>query len=295
MKVLNMGSLNLDYVYTVDHILKGGETLASKKMEVFCGGKGLNQSIAMAKAGVPVFHAGLIGEEGEPLLAVCQENGVDTGYIQKIEGKSGHTIIQVDKEAQNCILLYGGSNRSFTKEYIDRVLEHFGEGDLLILQNEINLLDYVVDRAYDKNMVIILNPSPMDEALEAVDMGKISIFLMNEIEGAQIAGTENPEDVLAVMKEKFPQARVVLTLGRDGCIYQDSEKLCRQSAYEVKAVDTTAAGDTFTGYFIAGLLKGMEIEGILDMCARASAIAVSRKGAAASIPMMEEVIRASQK
>lgn len=290
MKVLNMGSLNLDYVYTVDHILKGGETLSSRKMEVFCGGKGLNQSIAMAKAGVHVYHAGLIGEEGQPLLDACRENGVDTRYIRQVPGKSGHTIIQVDREAQNCILLYGGSNRAFTEAYIDEVLADFGAGDILLLQNEINLLDYVVRQAYKKQMKIILNPSPMDEALDAVDMGKISAFLMNEIEGAQIAGTQDPEDVLGVMREKYPQAKVVLTLGKEGAVYQDQGQIVRQKAYPVKAVDTTAAGDTFTGYFIAGLLEGMEIEKILDMCARASAVAVSRNGAAPSIPLREEVI-----
>ena len=160
MKVLNMGSLNLDYVYQVDHIVTGGETLASGGMEVFCGGKGLNQSIALARAGVPVYHAGMIGEDGEMLLDICRENGVDTRYIRRIPGKNGHTIIQVDRKAQNSILLYGGSNRALTREWVDGVLEEFGQGDLLLLQNEINLLGYIVDTAYRRGMRIVLNPSP---------------------------------------------------------------------------------------------------------------------------------------
>ena len=177
MKVLNFGSLNLDYVYSVDHMVAEGETLAAGGMNTFCGGKGLNQSIALAKAGVPVYHAGLIGEEGKSLLDACRENGVHTDFIREIPGKSGHTIIQVDKSGQNCILLYGGANRSMTREFIDEVLSHFEKGDYLLLQNEVNLVDYMVDQAYEKGMEIILNPSPFDRNLEACDLSKISLFL----------------------------------------------------------------------------------------------------------------------
>ena len=289
MKVLNMGSLNYDYVYGVDHIVVEGETLASTGMETFCGGKGLNQSIALAKAGVPVYHAGLVGEDGDDLLKVCGQYGVNTQFIRKIPGKSGHTIIQVDSQAQNCILLYGGSNRQFTRAYIDEVLDHFEKGDLLLLQNEINEMPYIVERAYEKEMVIVLNPSPYDERLSQVDMNKISIFLMNEIEGAQIAGTGHPQEVLHVMRTRYPNARVVLTLGKEGAVYQDSKTVYQQEVYKVHAVDTTAAGDTFTGYFIAGLLQGMPVDEIMKRSARASAIAVSRKGAVDSIPFAGEL------
>lgn len=289
MKILNMGSLNLDYVYQVDHIVTEGETLASGGMEIFCGGKGLNQSIALARAGVPVYHAGMIGEDGGMLLDICRENGVDTRYIRKIPGKNGHTMIQVDRKAQNCILLYGGSNRALTREWVDEVLEEFGEGDLLLLQNEINLLGYIVDSGYRKGMRIVLNPSPMDENLDQVDMEKISLFLMNETEGARIAGAGEPEEVLSLMARKYPRAEEVLTLGSRGSIYQGNGCLYRQSAFRVKAVDTTGAGDTFTGYFLAGLLKGMEVPAALELGSRAAALAVSRKGAAPSIPRMEEV------
>lgn len=292
MKVLNMGSLNLDYVYQVDHILTGGETLASDSMEVFPGGKGLNQSIALAKAGVCVYHAGLIGQEGQMLVEICRENGVDTRHIRQISGKSGHTIIQVDRQAQNCILLYGGSNRAFTREYMDQVFADFEPGDVLLLQNEINLLEYAVEKGWEKGMKVVLNPSPMDDKLDAVDLKKVSLFLLNEIEGAQIAGTEDPDGILDRMAEKFPDAEVVLTLGSRGSVFQGGGQQVRQKAYRVRAVDTTAAGDTFTGYFLAGMIKHMEISHILDLASRASALAVSRKGAAPSIPWMKEVLEA---
>lgn len=290
MKVLNFGSLNLDYVYQVESILIPGETQASKDRQIFCGGKGLNQSIALAKAGIPVYHAGLIGEGGEPLLEVCKENGVNTEFIRQIPGPSGHTVIQVDKNGQNCILLFGGSNRSMTREFVDEVLDSFEEGDIILLQNEINELDYIIDRAYARHMMIILNPSPFDQALEYCDLTKISLFLMNEIEGFQITGEKEPDKILQKVKELYPNAKVVLTLGSDGSVYQDDTEIYRQGIYKVKAVDTTAAGDTFTGYFISSIIDGLPVQEGLKLAARASAIAVSRPGATASIPLRSEVI-----
>ena len=290
MKVLNFGSLNLDYVYQVESILIPGETQASKSRQTFCGGKGLNQSIALAKAGIPVYHAGLIGEGGEQLLEVCRENGVNTEFIKQIPGLCGHTVIQVDRNGQNCILLFGGSNRSMTKEFVDSVLDSFDEGDIILLQNEINELDYIIDRAYEKKMMIILNPSPFDSALEKCDLSKISLFLMNEIEGFQITGEKEPDRILAKVKKLYPNAKVVLTLGGDGSVYQDETGIYRQGIFKVKAVDTTAAGDTFTGYFISSIIDGMPVQDGLKLAAKASAIAVSRAGATASIPVRSEVV-----
>lgn len=292
MKVLNFGSLNLDYVYSVDHMVIAGETLDSSGMNVFCGGKGLNQSIALAKAGIPVYHAGMIGEEGGILLDACKAGGVKTDFIKTIPGKSGHTIIQVDRDGQNCILLFGGANRSITTEFVDEVLSHFGKGDILLLQNEVNLLDYIIDKAYEIGMMIILNPSPYNSALEACDFKKISMFLLNEIEGGQVTGETETENILEKLKELYPETKVVLTLGSEGSVYQYKEEKYRQGIYNVKAVDTTAAGDTFTGYFISSVIDGMPVPEGLKLAAKASAIAVSREGATASIPFREEVLKA---
>lgn len=290
MKVLNFGSMNLDYVYQVDHILIPGETLASSDRNTFCGGKGLNQSIALAKAGIPVYHAGLIGDGGEPLLATCGENGVNTKFIRKIDGPCGHTVIQVDKNGQNSILLFGGSNRCMTREFVDEVLDFFEKGDIILLQNEINELDYIIDKAYEKEMMIILNPSPYDSALDKCDLSKVSLFLVNEIEGFQITGEKEPEAILAKMKEVYPHAKIVLTLGGDGSVYQDETGVYHQGIFKVKAVDTTAAGDTFTGYFISSILDNMPAQQGLELAAKASAIAVSRAGATSSIPLRQEVL-----
>jgi len=289
MKVLNIGSLNLDYVYQVDHIVQPGETEASFDMNIFLGGKGINQSMALAKAGVKVYHGGMIGEDGQPFLDACQEYGVNADYIKMIGGKTGHAIIQLDKDAQNSILLYGGANQKLTEDFVDEVLSHFEKGDILLLQNEVNLLPYIVEQAYEKGMQVALNPSPFNEKLREVDLKKISIFLLNEVEGGQITGMTDPDDVLAKMRELFPHAKIVLTLGKDGAKYAEGDVTYYQPVFKVQAVDTTAAGDTFTGYFLAGLIDGMAIPDVLKMSAKASSIAVTRKGAVQSIPMKEEV------
>lgn len=292
MKVLNFGSLNLDYVYRVDHMVTPGETLACAGMETFLGGKGFNQSVALARAGVPVFHAGLIGEDGGAFLTACGANGIDARYIREAPGCTGHTIIQVDRSGQNCILLHGGSNRLLERSYVDEVLSDFSPGDLLILQNEINLLDYIINRAWSRGMRIVLNPSPFNRALDDCDMGKVAYLLLNEVEGEQLSHESEPEQILSGILEQYPEMKVVLTLGAQGAVYGEKALRCRQSACKAgPVVDTTAAGDTFTGYFVAGVLEDMPIQENLARCVLASGIAITRQGAVPSIPTREEVER----
>lgn len=289
MKVLNIGSMNLDYVYNVDHIVQPGETQATFGMNTFLGGKGINQSIACAKAGAEVYHAGMIGADGKVFLDACKEYGVNSDYIRIIDEKTGHTIIQIDRQAQNCILLYGGANVKLTEDYIDEVIAGFDAGDILLLQNEVNNLPYIVEKAYEKGMQIALNPSPFNDAILEVDLSKISLFLMNEVEGEQITGKKDPEEIISIVQDKYPGAKVVLTLGKDGAMYAEGDQRYYQPIFPVKAVDTTAAGDTFTGYFLAGMIEGMPVAEILKMSAKASSIAVTRAGAVPSIPYRKEV------
>lgn len=290
MRVLNIGSMNLDIVYSVDHIILPGETEASTSRNTFLGGKGMNQSCALAKAGVEVYHAGMIGEDGRLFLDACKQYGVHDEFIRIVDGPSGHAIIQIDQNAQNSILLYGGANQKLTKEFVDEVLSHFGSDDILLLQNEVNLLPYIVDKAYEKGMQIALNPSPFNEKLDAVDMRKISIFLLNEVEGFQLTGETVTDAILTGLRARFPHARILLTLGKDGAVYADAYQKVFQPIFKVKAVDTTAAGDTFTGYFLSGLTQGLPMEDVLRISAKASSIAVTRKGAVPSIPYRDEVL-----
>lgn len=291
MKILNFGSLNIDNVYEVEHFLRPGETLGSGRLEIFCGGKGLNQSIAMAKAGAVVFHAGCVGKnDGENLLNVLKKAGVDVSLIRHTDGVTGHAIIQVDKSGQNCILLFGGANQEITKEQVDHTLAGFEAGDLLLLQNEINELSYIIEQAKRKGMKIYLNPSPVTEGLLKLPLDLVDCFVLNEIEASDLSGEDVPEETLPMLlRNKYGQAEILLTLGERGSVYWDGATLLKQPAFSVKAVDTTAAGDTFTGFFIARTAAGAGREEALFTASKAAAVAVSRKGASVSIPTLEEV------
>ena len=289
MKILNFGSLNIDYIYRVKHITAPGETLAAASREVFCGGKGLNQSIALAKAGAEVYHAGCIGAEGSMLFDALQAAGADCSHVKTLDCTSGHAVIQVEDSGQNSILLFGGANQMMTSVFVDEVLADFSAGDILLLQNEINLLGEIVDKAYHRGMKIVLNPSPYNDFLSSVNMDKIAIFLLNEVEGEQMSGETEPDAILESLLQMYPAAEVILTLGEAGAVYGCGQRVCRQGAFSVKTVDTTGAGDTFTGYFLASLMEGQDIPACLELAAKASAIAVTREGAAPSIPSRAEV------
>ena len=145
MKILNFGSCNIDYVYSLEHIVVPGETLSASKREVFPGGKGLNQSVAVARAGAQVFHAGVIGNDGAMLRAVLEESGADTRYLETADQPNGHAVIQLASNAQNSIFLYEGTNGMITEQMVDRVLENFGTGDILLLQNEEECYEFFQD------------------------------------------------------------------------------------------------------------------------------------------------------
>lgn len=290
MKIVNFGSLNLDMVYHVDHFVRAGETLLSSRMDTFCGGKGLNQSVALARAGVPVYHAGKIGKDGGSLRQMLIESGADVSLLQACDCRTGHAIIQIDKNAQNCILLNSGANYGMDEAFIDEVLSRFGKDDILVLQNEINNMPLIIQKAYEKEMQIALNPSPVNEALLNYPFEKVKWVFINEIEGMALTGKTNPADIAGAWLEKYPHCAVVLTLGEKGVYYRDENTCSVHGIYPAKCVDTTAAGDTFTGYFISGLYEKLDMNAILRRASAASAIAVSREGAAASIPTREEVI-----
>lgn len=289
MKILNFGSLNLDYIYQVEHFVQPGETLAAREQKMAPGGKGLNQSVALAKAGAEVFHAGCIGTGGEPLKALLEENGVHTEYLCKVDELQGNAVIQVDNSGENCILLYGGSNRMITKEQIDETLEHFSANDWLVLQNEVSNLDYMIEKASEKGMKVVLNPSPFEAFLEKLDYNQVSWLLINEVEAHQLTGKTEADAVWNTLHEKYPKLCLIMTMGVDGAYCFTSQETIYQEAYPVETVDTTAAGDTFTGYFLQGMAKGLPLKECMEQAAKASAICVSREGAAIVIPVRAEV------
>lgn len=289
MKILNFGSLNLDYVYAVDHFVAEGETLASARRDVFCGGKGLNQSVALARAGARVYHAGSIGLEGGVLTDVLLGAGVNVKHVREVDTPTGHAIIQVDAAGRNCILLYGGANRENDPAYVDEVLTDFEAGDWLVLQNEISSLPHLIAAAKAKGMTVVLNPSPFEPDLIAAGLGQVDYLLLNQTEGKQLTGHDAPAEILDAIRAAYPTLCVVLTLGKDGCIYDDGELRIGHGIYAVTAVDTTAAGDTFTGFFVSAICAGDSPATAIRRASAAGAIAVSRPGAAPSVPTAAEV------
>ena len=291
MKILNLGSLNIDRTYRVEHYAEAGETILAKDYIEFCGGKGLNQSIALARAGAQVFHAGCVGPDGDALLKTLAAAGVRTELIRKSRELSGHAVIQVNPEGQNRITIFGGANSDVTPAYIDDVLSRFGPGDMLLLQNEISNVPYAIERGREKGMTVVFNPSPMGGGIGLCDLQKVDYLIFNEVEGRQLAGTdaEDEKTILGMLRVKYPDAVLVLTLGGRGSCYTDGKETLYQGIFPAEVVDTTGAGDTYTGYFLAGIAAGRAPGEAMEYASLASAISVGRRGAAPSIPGFGEV------
>lgn len=289
MKIVSFGSLNLDHVYSVPHFVCPGETLMSGDYKLCFGGKGLNQSVAAVRAGAEVFHAGTAGQGGEVLVDFLKENNVDTSLMKSVSVSQGHAIIQVSPEGENCIMLYQGSNFAVDKEYVDAVFSEVKGPGYVILQNEISELAYIIDKAVSSGFEVVLNASPYNSTIDELDLGKISWLFINEIEGAAITGKHSEEDIINDLHSKYNQLGIVLTLGSKGSVCVKGHNRVSRGIFKVPVVDTTGAGDTFTGYFVAALAKKFTLEDVVKYASAAAAIAVSAPGAAQSIPCWEDV------
>lgn len=289
MKVLNFGSVNIDITYRVPHFVRPGETLSARSVTRNAGGKGFNQSVALSRAGCEVYHAGHIGEDGAFLLELCRQYGVRTDYLTQVDVPTGNAVIQVDDDGANCILLYGGANQAMDEAFIREVLSRFDAGDLLVLQNEINCINRLIALAHEAGLKIAINPAPMNDAIAKESLALADWIILNETEARDLIGVEEPFAQLEALKESFPHSSFLLTLGVRGAICQTNGKICTLGSCKVDAVDTTAAGDTFAGFFLAELVNGKTPEEALLTATRASALAVTRHGAAQSVPAMKEV------
>jgi len=291
MRILCLGSINIDYVYRVDHLVRSGETVAANDRKEFCGGKGLNQSIALARAGARIYNAGKVGADGIELRYKMMQYGVNTDFTI-VDGSlpTGHAFIQVDPRGQSSIVIYGGANQNITKQDIDGVIANFKEGDLLLLQNEISNVEYAIEKAHNCGLRIALNPSPIDNKLLSSEALKyVEWFIVNEIEGYEFTSEREPEKICELLLERYPGSRIVLTLGSKGAMYHDSDVTASHGIYDVPVVDSTGAGDTFVGFFLQAIMEELSIEKALELASKASSIAVSREGASDSIPSREEV------
>ena len=288
MSVLNFGSCCIDNVYSVPHFAEPGETLPCSNFEVHPGGKGLNQSIALAANGVEVYHAGKVGKDGLWLIELLQRKNVKTDLVYIDDGPSGHANIQVTPEGENSIVLFGGANQKINREDIDLVLEA-GDYEFLLVQNEISSLEYLIKQAAEGGIKIAFNAAPMTPQVHHLPLNLIDLLIINELEGAALTGEDEANKIVSTLLGLYPSVRILLTLGQQGAWYADSRGIHKQPAEQVTATDTTGAGDTFTGYFVAEYSKGVSIEESLKIACRAAAISVTRAGAASSIPSRDEV------
>ncbi len=294
MRVLNIGSLNIDDVFSVERFVRPGETIACGSYARHAGGKGNNQSIALARAGAEACHAGKVGADGRFLVDGLRAAGVDASRVIEAGAPTGRAIIQVDSAGQNCIILLGGANHDLSRADIDGFLEGWGEGDALLLQNETSETGYALAEGSRRGLTIFFNPSPAKENLARLPLFEVDYLLLNEVEGAALAGegasAAEPDSILKALRSRFPATNLVLTLGAEGARYSGADGVALAlAAWEVEAVDTTAAGDTFTGFFIAALARGEGVEVALGEAIRAAAICVTRPGAAESIPTRAEL------
>ena len=287
MKILNFGSLNIDMTYFVDEMASAGKTVASFEFGRNFGGKGLNQSVALARAGANVFHAGKIGQDGTELRDFLTSCGADTSFVALSSLPTGNAVIQVDKSGENCIVVYGGANRDISKEYASAVLNNFEEGDFVVLQNEISNVGFIAAEAHKKGMTVVFNPSPLDGI--DVSLDDVDYLILNETEAAAIFKTDDAEKIRAVVADDMPRIKVVMTLGSKGAAYIDACGVITVDAERVRAVDTTGAGDTFTGYFVGEISLGSDVLTAMKTASRAAGISVTRKGAAMSVPKREEL------
>lgn len=290
MKILNFGSCNIDYVYNVSEFVKAGETVSALSTSEHPGGKGLNQAVAAARAGGNVFFAGNIGEDGLFLKELLENSGVDTKYLKINKARTGNAIIQIDKDGENCIIVSAGANALLNEAYIKSVTADFVRGDICMLQNETPCTDFIIKQAKACGMTVIWNPSPINEKITDSAIGMCDYIIVNKTEGKALTGKEEPDDILKALFKKYPHTKTVLTLGKNGSIYSDGTDTVKQPSFKADPVDTTGAGDTFTGYFTAMISKGKTAAEALKTASAAAAIATEKQGAASSIPPIANVM-----
>ena len=290
-KIINFGSINIDHVYRVPHLVKPGETLSSLDLVTGLGGKGANQSVAIARAGVSVAHVGRVFKGDTWAVALLASTGVDTDNIALIEGASGHAIIQVDDQGENAIVLHGGANQSFSIADIESALNHNQQARYLLMQNETNLLAETFELAQAKGIKIVLNPAPMTDNIKDLPLAKLDTLIVNRGEAEALCGAADIDQMTQQMAALAPQTRVVVTLGGDGAMLLANGEVTHMNSPSVDVVDTTGAGDTFVGYFLAGVAEGMNDHDALQRACLAGSIAVTRQGAITAIPDRSEVNR----
>jgi ribokinase len=289
MDILNLGSLNVDRVFRVARIVRAGETIASTSLALFAGGKGANQSVALARAGVKVAHAGKIGADGRWLLDKLAHEGIDTARVLIGDSPTGQALIQVDDAGENAIVLVAGANQQITPAEVDAALAGFAAGSWLLVQNETSSVEHAIRSAKGRGMRVAFNPAPYDDRVQQYQLGLVDLLCVNETEGSALSGKSAPRDIAAALAARLPSSEILLTLGAAGVTRCGPDGLEQSGARRVDVVDATAAGDTFLGYYLAGLIRNLPPKECVEMAIRAAALCVTRPGAMDSIPHWDEV------
>ena len=283
-KVVVVGSINMDLVTRCKRAPKGGETLFGEEFFQVPGGKGANQAVAIGKLGTEVTMLGKVGKDsfGKDLINSMKESGVDTRYIEEGEKSTGIAKIIVEENGQNRILVVAGANSEVDKAYIDRHLDVIKECDIVVAQLEIPVetVAYALAKAKEFGKMTILNPAPARELDDEI-IKNSDLIIPNESELALITGMPTETEDMGV-------SNLIVTLGSKGSLHLNREVCEFHSAYKVKAIDTTAAGDSFIGGLVREL-KDNNVGEAIEFATKVSAIAVTRKGAQTSIPTIEEV------
>lgn len=289
MAVINIGSINIDHVYQVAHFVQPGETIGSNGYQQLLGGKGANQSIALAKAGNEVKHLGRLHESDASFKQAMIKYGVDCRYVKCSDSASGHAIIQVTEAGENAIVLFGGANHELALKDIQNAINDAAESDWVLLQNETNGIADAIHYAKESGIKVAFNPAPMTESVKQLPLSSIDLLVVNEVEAAEIVGSEELSTIETYFREHMPDSEVIITLGKSGVLMLKSNESIKVDAFVVDAVDTTAAGDTFIGYFLSSYSKGLSAKDALIRATAASALTVTKAGAAQAIPTADEV------
>ncbi|MDG2340123.1 MAG: ribokinase [Paracoccaceae bacterium] len=286
MTIYNLGSINADVFYRLPHLVEPGETLAATSVYQGLGGKGANMSVAAARAGAKVVHIGAVGLDGDWAIKRLAEYGIDTQFIAMSEAKTGHAIIMVDSAGENAIVLHPGANHGLLDTDIAAAIGAAKSNDTLLLQNETNGQVHAARLAASLGLRVAYAAAPFDaNAVQSV-LPYLDFLIFNEIEAEQLlVETSLTPSALGV-------ADVIVTLGPNGCKYFNNQAGTVQQfpAPKVTPIDTTGAGDTFTGYVLAAIDSGQSVEAAINIAAKAAAIMVTREGTADVIPMLAEVI-----
>lgn len=292
-RIITLGSLNLDFTYQLPKPLEVGETLSSLSYRCGAGGKGANQSIAAARAGAEVYHAGRIGSDGTLLRRTLADSGVRLDFLEEVETPTGHAVVLINDAGDNSIVLFGGANRTIDETFIDRVTSTAKPGDILLLQNEITNIDHAMEAGKKAGMRVAFNFAPFDPKLAPeLPLSLCDYLFLNRIEAGGIAGKSDVEEILETLARRYPETELVLTLGPEGAVaLTPAGQRFHADSPRVKVVETTAAGDTFIGYYLAAVLDGFDTGRALERACRAAALCCSRAGAAESIPTRADLDR----